>query len=71
MPVLETADFRAARDETFAWLWDNRPADVAFAWYDASRRAVAELASMPQSYPQCLDPAVQGLGLREKYFGAG
>ena len=55
------------------WTWYRRHVSAAHAarWYDAALRAAAELADNPGGRPLCLDPALDGLGLREAYFGAG
>ena len=58
-------------DEGWRVLSARRGAAHANAWHDAALDEADALVDMPAARPLCLDPAVQGRGLREAYFGAG
>ena len=53
------------------WLSAARSSALADAWETAAFAEADSLVDMPAARPLCLDPAVQGHGLREAYFGAG
>ena len=52
------------------WREREHGAESARRWFEAVDEAIASLAGS-HGHALCLDPAVQGRGLREKYFGAG
>ncbi len=58
-------------DAQWEILSDLHGAGLANTWHDAALEKADELVEMPAARALCLDPAVQGRGLREAYFGAG
>ena len=64
-------DFFAELDARYDWYRTHRTAELAARFYDAALRRADSLMFMPESFALCLDPKVQGLGLREARFGTG
>ena len=71
MTVDKTEPFKKAADEAYLRLVLDGAAGAPWAWECALRETVSALPIGAFAYPLCLDPKVQGLGLREAYFGAG
>ena len=69
MTVVRTEKFRNESDRRYLWLVMHGRSGEAWAWEGAVQAAVDKLLPNPHSRPLCLDPAVQGRGLREAYFG--
>ncbi|QDT15194.1 type II toxin-antitoxin system RelE/ParE family toxin [Alienimonas californiensis] len=64
-------EFLEELDAQWTVLLARRGAAHANAWHDAALNKADELIDMPEAHALCLDPRVQGFGLREAYFGAG
>ena len=66
-----TAECWDELDARWEWFRDHVSQAYAAKFYDAALIAAGELAEMPEGRPLCRDQFVQGLRLREQYFGVG
>ena len=71
MIVQETERFKDAADKIYLRFVLDGEAGAAWAWLDALQGILHALPIGASAYPLCLDPEVQGRGLREAYFGVG